>query len=229
MRNSTVFEDAADWIVGCAHADGSTKTTIMARRKDTPRDSDRNTHHRPGPEDGHGTPSTGGGDDPFTVRRPRSTRSMRRSPATSWRNPLRASLRTADAGRPSGGLVRQQPGGPSQGRRARSWPGQALAAYHQRPFTATKTGDSRVAEPRGGGDIGTHGGGGSGDSRQWESHWAESRTGHTVSHPIGDTGSGHGVREHGSRESRSRGSPNGGSCRSLQVTKNTPPPPSWGG
>ena len=49
LRNSTVFEDAADWIVGCAHADGSTKTTITCGEKDTPRDSDRNAHHRPGP------------------------------------------------------------------------------------------------------------------------------------------------------------------------------------
>ena len=31
MRNSTVFEDAADWIVGCAHVDGSTTTTITCR------------------------------------------------------------------------------------------------------------------------------------------------------------------------------------------------------
>ena len=48
MRNSTVFEDAADWIIGCAHADGSTTTTITAGRENTPGDSDRNTHHRPG-------------------------------------------------------------------------------------------------------------------------------------------------------------------------------------
>ena len=47
MRNSTVFEDAADWIVGCAHVDGSTETTITSGEKTRPGDTDRNTHHRP--------------------------------------------------------------------------------------------------------------------------------------------------------------------------------------
>ena len=49
MRNSTVFEDAADWIVGCSHANELDHDHDHARRKDTPRDSDRNAHHRPGP------------------------------------------------------------------------------------------------------------------------------------------------------------------------------------
>ena len=66
MRNSTVFEDAADWIVGCAHADGSTKTTITCGEK-TRREIPTETLIIDLDLGGHGTPSTGGGDDPFTV------------------------------------------------------------------------------------------------------------------------------------------------------------------
>ena len=67
LRNSTVFEDAADWIVGCAHADGSTKTTITCGEK-TRREIPTETLIIDLDAGGHGTPSTGGGpDDPFTV------------------------------------------------------------------------------------------------------------------------------------------------------------------
>ena len=70
LRNSTVFEDAADWIVGCAHVDGSTKTTITSGEK-TRRGIPTETITIDLSEDGHGTPSTGGGpDDPFMVGEP---------------------------------------------------------------------------------------------------------------------------------------------------------------
>ena len=70
MRNSTVFEDAADWIIGCAHADGSTTTTITAGEK-TRREIPTETLIIDLDADGHGTPSTGGGGaDPFTVGTP---------------------------------------------------------------------------------------------------------------------------------------------------------------
>ena len=66
LRNSTVFEDAADWIVGCDHADGSTTTTITAGEK-TRREIPTETLIIDLDVGGHGTPSTGGGDDPFTA------------------------------------------------------------------------------------------------------------------------------------------------------------------
>ena len=70
MRNSTVFEDAADWIIGCAHADGSTTTTLTAGEK-TRREIPTETLIIDLDADGHGTPSTGGGGaDPFTVTTP---------------------------------------------------------------------------------------------------------------------------------------------------------------
>ena len=72
MRNSTVFEDAADWIVGCAHVDLSTETTITAGEK-TRRGIPTETLTIDLATDGHGTPTTGGGgggDDPFTVKTP---------------------------------------------------------------------------------------------------------------------------------------------------------------
>ena len=69
MRNSTVFEDAADWIIGCAHADGSTTTTLTAGEK-TRREIPTETLIIDLDTDGHGTPSTGGGDDPFTIGAP---------------------------------------------------------------------------------------------------------------------------------------------------------------
>ena len=69
MRNSTVFEDAADWIIGCAHADGSTKTTITHGEK-TRREIPTETLIIDLDLGGHGTPSTGGGDDPFKIVTP---------------------------------------------------------------------------------------------------------------------------------------------------------------
>ena len=72
MRNSTVFEDAADWIVGCAHVDGSTETTITSGEK-TRRGIPTETLVVDLDADGHGTPTTGGGGggaDPFTVQTP---------------------------------------------------------------------------------------------------------------------------------------------------------------
>ena len=162
MRNSTVFEDAADWIVGCAHADGSTKTTIMAGEK-TRREIPTETLIIDLDEDGHGTPSTGGGDDPFTVGEPvnpldaKITGYLMRNPEGVSQNAVLKAVR--------GARVNSLVARPQGRRHARD--GQALAAYHQRPFTATKTGDSRVPT-WGGGESGI-GGGGSGDSRQWES------------------------------------------------------------
>ena len=71
MRNSTVFEDAADWIVGCAHEDGLTMTTITAGEK-TRRGIPTETLVIDLDADGHGTPTTGGGGgaDPFTPSAP---------------------------------------------------------------------------------------------------------------------------------------------------------------
>ena len=69
MRNSTVFEDAADWIVGCAHTNGSTKTKITHGEK-TRRGIPTETITIDLDLGGHGTPSTGGGDDPFTIVTP---------------------------------------------------------------------------------------------------------------------------------------------------------------
>ena len=71
MRNSTVFEDAADWIVGCAHEDGLTMTTITAGEK-TRRGIPTETLVIDLAADGHGTPTTsgGGGADPFTPSAP---------------------------------------------------------------------------------------------------------------------------------------------------------------
>ena len=71
MRNSTVFEDAADFIIGCAHEDGSTATTITAGEK-TRREIPTETLIIDLDADGHGTPGTGGGGggggaDPFTT------------------------------------------------------------------------------------------------------------------------------------------------------------------
>ena len=65
-----MFEDAADWIVGCAHADGSTKTTITCGEK-TRREIPTETLIIDLDADGHGTPSPGGGGaDPFTISAP---------------------------------------------------------------------------------------------------------------------------------------------------------------
>ena len=60
MRNSSVFEDAADWIVGCAHVDGSTTTTITCGEK-TRRGIPTETLDIDLDTDGHGTPGSGGG------------------------------------------------------------------------------------------------------------------------------------------------------------------------
>ena len=80
-----MFEDAADWIVGCAHADGSTTTTITWPGEKTRREIPTETLIIDLDTAGHGTPSTGGGDDPFKISVPGQRSSMRRSPATSWR------------------------------------------------------------------------------------------------------------------------------------------------
>ena len=69
MRNSTVFEDAADWIIGCAHADGASTTTITAGEK-TRRGIPTETLIIDLDAGGRGTPEPGGGDDPFTVGTP---------------------------------------------------------------------------------------------------------------------------------------------------------------
>ena len=69
MRNSTVFEDAADWIVGVSHDDGSTETTIRHGEK-TRRSIPTETLTVDLGAGGHGTPVDGDGDgdggDQFT-------------------------------------------------------------------------------------------------------------------------------------------------------------------
>ena len=66
MRNSTVFEDAADWIIGCAHSDGTSTTTITAGEK-TRRGIPTETLIIDLDAGGRGTPEPGGGGaDPFT-------------------------------------------------------------------------------------------------------------------------------------------------------------------
>ena len=69
MRNSTVFEDAADWIIGCAHVDGSTETTITSGEK-TRRGIPTETLVFDLSADGHATSTTIAEDDPFTVGGP---------------------------------------------------------------------------------------------------------------------------------------------------------------
>ena len=66
MRNSTVFEDAADWIVGCAHVSETTTTTITAGEK-TRRGIPTETLVFDLSADGHATSTTIAEDDPFTV------------------------------------------------------------------------------------------------------------------------------------------------------------------
>ena len=69
MRNSTVFEDAADWIIGCAHANGSSTTTITAGEK-TRRGIPTETLVFDLDADGHATSTTIAEDDPFVVGGP---------------------------------------------------------------------------------------------------------------------------------------------------------------
>ena len=129
LRNSTVFEDAADWIVGCA-------STQMVRPR--PRSPAVKRHAARLPTetliidldtDGHGTPSTGGGDDPFTDRaQPVNPLDAKITRATSCAHEggatQNAVLKAVNGGSPRQALVR-----PSQGRRhARA--GQALAVCH---------------------------------------------------------------------------------------------------
>ena len=65
MRNSTVFEDAADWIVGVAHDDGTTETTINHGEK-TRRGIPTETLTVDLGAGGHGTPVDGDGGDLVT-------------------------------------------------------------------------------------------------------------------------------------------------------------------
>ena len=99
MRNSTVFEDAADWIIGCAHADGSTTTTLTAGEK-TRREIPTETLIIDLDADGHGTPSTGGGGaDPFTIGAPvdpldeKITGYLMRNPAGVSQKAVRQAIR----------------------------------------------------------------------------------------------------------------------------------------
>ena len=69
MRNSTVFEDAADWIIGCAHVSGTKTTTITAGEK-TRRGIPTETLVFDLSADGYGTATTITEDDPFTVKTP---------------------------------------------------------------------------------------------------------------------------------------------------------------
>ena len=69
LRNSTVFEDAADWIIGCAHVSETTTTTITAGEK-TRRGIPTETLVFDLDADGHATSTTIAEDDPFTVTTP---------------------------------------------------------------------------------------------------------------------------------------------------------------
>ena len=162
LRNSTVFEDAADWIVGCAHVDGSTTTTITAGEK-TRREIPTETLIIDLDVGGHGTPSTGGGDDPFTVGAPV--------------NPLDAKIT---------GYLMRHPEGVSQNAVLKAVRGARVHSMVARLKVVGRLGPDKLwrcatdalspppkqvipeSPPGGGGESGI-GGGGSGDSRQWES------------------------------------------------------------
>ena len=176
MRNSTVFEDAADWIVGCAHADGSTTTTIMAGEK-TRREIPTETLIIDLDLGGHGTPSTGGGDDPFNVGTPVNQLDEKIT-GYLMANPQGVSLRA----------IRQAVKGRASQTDARlKLVGECGPDKLWRP----NRGACPVAEIEGGGDTGHT------VSRDRVPPLVP-LAGHAGTHcvpPIGDTGSGHGVRD----------------------------------
>ena len=206
MRNSTVFEDAADWIVGCAHVDGDTTTTITCGEK-TRREIPTETLIIDLDVDGHGTPSTGGGDDPFTVGAPV--------------NPLDAKIT---------GYLMANPQGVSLRALRKAIPGRAALVDARLKLIGERGPDKLwrpndevcpVADIGGGGDTGHT------VSRECVPPLVP-LAGHAGTHcvpPIGDTGSGHGVRDtvsgHGLGERPTENLPLAGS--------ETPPHPLHGG
>ena len=162
MRNSTVFEDAADWIVGCAHAEGSTTTTITAGEK-TRREIPTETLIIDLDADGHGTPSTGGGGaDPFTIVTPVDPLDgpligyLMRRPEGATQNAVLKAVRGARVARLVARLKVVGTLGPDKlWRRANNTPSPPPKQV--------------IPESQPGGGESGIGGGGSGDSRQWES------------------------------------------------------------
>ena len=186
MRNSTVFEDAADWIVGCAHVDGSTTTTITAGEK-TRREILTETLTIDLDLGGHGTPSTGGGDDPFTISAPvnpldeKITEYLMRNPEGATQNAVLKAVR----GKRVNGLVARLKVvgrlGPDKLWRCAT---DALSPPPKQVIPESHPG---------GGENRESGGGGSGDSRQWES--GRNQYGNPRSHPIGESPTGTRFRE----------------------------------
>ena len=208
MRNSTVFEDAADWIVGCAHVDGDTTTTITCGEK-TRREIPTETLIIDLDVDGHGTPSTGGGGaDPFTVGAPV--------------NPLDAKIT---------GYLMANPQGVSLRALRKAIPGRA-ALVDARLKLIGECGPDKLWRPNDGvcpvADIGGGGDPGHTVSRERVPPRVP-LAGHAGTHcvpPIGDTGSGHGVRDtvagHGRGDLTTVDRP-------LAGAKTTLPPPPPGG
>ena len=205
MRNSTVFEDAADWIVGCAHADGSTTTTIMAGEK-TRREIPTETLIIDLDLGGHGTPSTGGGDDPFNVG----------TPVNQLDEKITGYLMANPQGGVSAGAIRQAVKGRASQTDARlKLVGECGPDKLWRP----NRGACPVAEIEGGGDTGHT------VSRDRVPPLVP-LAGHAGTHcvpPIGDTGSGHGVRDTVAGHGRG-GSPNRGSAAPCKCEPPLPLP-----
>ena len=212
MRNSTVFEDAADWIIGCAHEDGLTMTTITAGEK-TRRGIPTETLVIDLAADGHGTPTTGsggGGADPFTPSAP---------------DQLDEKIT---------GYLMDHPGGVTSRAIRQAVPGRACLVDARLKLVGERGPDQLwrlKGEACPDADIG---GGGHADTAcpvsvsDPVSHCPDT-PGHGVSHvsqPIGDTVPGHGVRDtvsgHGVGEHRPVDLP-------LAVAKTTMPPITRGG
>ena len=208
MRNSTVFEDAADWIVGCAHVDSSTMTTLTAGEK-TRREIPTETLIIDLDVDGHGTPSTGGGGaDPFTVGAPV--------------NPLDAKIT---------GYLMANPQGVSLRALRKAIPGRA-ALVDARLKLIGERGPDKLWRPNDGvcpvADIG--GGGRHGTRCVPQACPTPCPIARTRRDTLCPTYRGHGVGTrcpgHG-RGTRSRGSPNRGSAP-CRLRKHPPTPPHGG-
>ena len=193
--------------MGCAHVDGDTTTTITCGEK-TRREIPTETLIIDLDVDGHGTPSTGGGDDPFTVGAPV--------------NPLDAKIT---------GYLMANPQGVSLRALRKAIPGRAALVDARLKLIGERGPDKLwrpndevcpVADIGGGGDTGHT------VSRECVPPLVP-LAGHAGTHcvpPIGDTGSGHGVRDtvsgHGLGERPTENLP-------LAGSENTPPPPPRGG
>ena len=215
MRNSTVFEDAADWIIGCAHADGMSTTTITAGEK-TRRGIPTETLIIDLDAGGRGTPEPGGGGaDPFTDGTPV--------------NPLDSKIT---------GYLMAHPGGVTLRAIRQAVPGRACQVDARLKLVGERGPDQLwrlngapcpAADTGGGGNADTVCPVGVSDPL---SHCPDT-PGHGVSHvsqPIGDTVPGHGVRDtvsgHGVRDTVSG---HGVWDMSLAWAKTTTPPLPTGG